>query len=192
MSCESNEGDGPVVYEGPLLFERMALVSTGLDFTNTVTNDDKYNIFSYRNFYNGGGVAIGDVNNDGLADVFLTANMGPNKLFLNQGDWKFDDVSASAGIELANKWSTGVAMVDVNADGWLDIYVCNAGFLEDSDQKNSLFLNNQDGTFREAAAEFGLDDGGYTTHAAFVDYDAQQQLHSRKHPQLQQQPGVVR
>jgi hypothetical protein len=168
MGCKSKDATAPI---GPLLFEEMASTQTGLAFTNTVENDEDYNIFKYRNFYNGGGVGIGDVNNDGLADVFLTANMGPNKLFLNRGDWKFDDVSATAGIEQSEKWSTGVAMVDINADGWLDIYVCNAGFRKGTDQKNSLFLNNQDGTFREAAAEFGLDDGGYTTHAAFVDYD---------------------
>jgi hypothetical protein len=171
LSCESKESNGPVAYEGPLLFERLTVERTGLDFANVVTNDDDYNIFMYRNFYNGGGVGIGDINNDGLPDVYLTANMGPNKLFLNRGNWKFEDISATAGVEQTNKWSTGVAMVDINADGWLDIYVCNAGFLKNSDQKNSLFLNNQDGTFREAAAEFGIDDGGYTTHAAFVDYD---------------------
>lgn len=171
MSCNSKVEDGLAPYTGPLLFDRMPAEQTGLVFTNTVENDEDYNIFKYRNFYNGGGVGIGDLNNDGLVDIFLTANMGANKLFLNRGGWKFDDVSATAGIEQAEKWSTGVAMVDLNADGWLDIYVCNAGFRKGTDQKNSLFINNRDGTFREAAAEYGLDDGGYTTHAAFVDYD---------------------
>lgn len=166
-SCESRVGET----SQPLLFEQMDLVAVGIDFTNTVTNDEAFNIFSYRNFYNGGGVGLGDVNNDGLTDVFFTANMGPNKLYLNQGNWKFTDVSEAAGITSADKWSTGVAMVDINADGWLDIYVCNAGFQKGSDQKNSLYLNNQDGTFREAAAEYGLADEGYTTHAAFFDYD---------------------
>jgi len=157
----------------PPLFERLPGEVTGIDFSNTVVNTADFNIFSYRNFYNGGGVGMGDVNNDGLIDVFLTANMGANKLYLNRGDWHFEDVSATAGIELADKWSTGVAMVDVNADGWLDIYVCNAGYTKggSGDARNNLFLNNRDGTFREAAAEFGLDDAGYTTHAAFVDYD---------------------
>ncbi len=171
FACGSKGGPKNPVADGPLLFDLMPAASTGVAFNNEVVNSSDFNIFNYRNFYNGGGVAIGDVNNDGLADIFLTANMGPNKLYLNRGDWKFEDVSATAGIELADKWSTGVAMVDLNADGWLDIYVCNAGFQKGSDQKNSLFINNQDGTFREAAAEYGLDDEGYSTHVAFFDYD---------------------
>ncbi|MBC6995577.1 VCBS repeat-containing protein [Neolewinella lacunae] len=171
LACGSKGGQENSVANGPRLFDLMPAATTGLAFKNEVVNSSDFNIFNYRNFYNGGGVAIGDVNNDGLADVFLTANMGPNKLYLNRGNWKFDDVSTTAGIELADKWSTGVAMVDLNADGWLDIYVCNAGFQKGSDQKNSLFINNQDGTFREAATEFGLADEGYTTHVAFFDYD---------------------
>ncbi|MEL6142461.1 MAG: CRTAC1 family protein [Bacteroidota bacterium] len=145
--------------------------SIGINFMNEVVNGHDFNIFSYRNFYNGGGVAIGDINNDGLSDVFFTANMGANRLYLNKGDWTFEDISSAAGIEEANKWSTGVAMIDINHDGWLDIYVCNAGYISGTDQKNSLFINQQNGTFREAAAEYGLDENGYTTHAAFFDYD---------------------
>lgn len=171
MTCESSVKQDNVVADGPKLFDLMPAATTGITFENQVTNSGDFNIFSYRNFYNGGGVAIGDVNNDGLADVFFTANMGPNKLYLNRGNWQFEDVSAAAGVELTDKWSTGVAMVDLNADGWLDIYVCNAGFQKGSDQKNNLFINNQDGTFREAAAEYGLDEEGYTTHVAFFDYD---------------------
>ena len=171
ISCkEQSEADRATTPIDPL-FVSIDPATSGLAFTNTVENTDELNIFNYRNFYNGGGVGIIDINNDGLQDVFLTANLGPNKLFLNQGGMRFEDVSAKAGIELPNKWSTGVAVVDINADGWQDIYVANAGFLKGSDQTNSLFLNNQDGTFREAAAEFGLDNAGYTTHAAFVDYD---------------------
>ena len=157
--------------QGDQLFELLDPSVSGLTFTNSITNTDELNIFNYRNFYNGGGVGLIDINNDGLNDVFLTANMGPNKLFLNKGSLQFEDISASAGIELPNKWSTGVAVVDINADGWLDIYVANAGFLVGSDQKNSLFINNKDNTFREAAAEWNLDNAGYTTHAAFFDYD---------------------
>lgn len=159
------------------MFQKMNNKSIGIEFNNEVVNTDKLNIFSYRNFYNGGGVAIGDVNNDGLSDVFLTANMGPNKLYLNQGNWQFKDISQTAGIEESNKWSTGVVMVDINHDGLLDIYVCNAGFLEGSNQKNALFINNGvhpdngDLTFTEKAEEYGLADAGYTTHAAFFDYD---------------------
>ncbi|PPK86499.1 VCBS repeat protein [Neolewinella xylanilytica] len=144
---------------------------TGIAFTNTVRNTEDFNIFSYRNFYNGGGVGIGDLNNDGLNDLFLTANQGPNKLYLNRGDWNFEDVSQRAGIELSDHWSTGVTLVDINADGWLDIYVCNAGFQKGVNQRNSLFINQRDGTFQDAAAEYGLADDGYSTHAAFFDYD---------------------
>lgn len=152
-------------------FSLMDAQRTGIDFTNEVVNKEDFNIFSYRNFYNGGGVGIGDINKDGLVDVFLTSNQGPNKLYLNKGNWTFEDISAQAGIEEANKWSTGVAMVDLNADGWLDIYVCNAGYVKGLGQENALFINNGDLTFTEAAADYGLNDNGYTTHAAFFDYD---------------------
>jgi hypothetical protein len=153
------------------LFSLMPENKTGIRFTNQVTNSEDFNIFSYRNFYNGGGVAIGDINNDGLSDVYFTANMGENKLFLNKGDWNFEDITAAAGVGSANKWSTGVVMVDINSDGYLDIYVCNAGFIKGQDQRNELYINNKDLTFTEKAAEYGLDENGYTTHAAFLDYD---------------------
>ncbi len=145
---------------------------TGIDFINKIENTDDGNIFNYRNFYNGGGVAVGDINNDGLSDVFFTANMGSNKLYLNKGDFKFDDITQKAGVAETDKWNTGVVMVDVNADGWLDIYVCNAGYRKfTKKQTNALFINNKDLTFTESAAQYGLDEGGYTTHAAFFDYD---------------------
>ena len=145
---------------------------TGIDFVNTIKNTEEGNIFNYRNFYNGGGVAVGDINNDGLPDVFFTANMGSNKLYLNKGDFHFDDITQKAGIAEADKWNTGVVMVDVNADGWLDIYVCNAGYRKfTKKQTNALFINNKDLTFTESAAQYGLDEDGYTTHAAFLDYD---------------------
>lgn len=146
--------------------------NTGIAFTNTVTNTPDFNIFSYRNFYNGGGVAIGDINNDGLADVFLTSNMGANKLYLNKGNFTFEDISDKAGITQLGKWNTGVVMADVNADGWLDIYVCNAGYDKFKNKDgNALFINNHNLTFTDKAAVVGLNDGGYTTHAAFFDYD---------------------
>ena len=144
---------------------------TGIAFTNTIQNTEDFNIFSYRNFYNGGGVALGDVNNDGFIDVYLTANMGPNKLFLNQGDFTFTDVTAAAGVAGNKGWSTGVVMVDINQDELLDIYVCNAGYVEGDDQANELFINQGDGTFVEQAAQYNLDEKGYTTHAGFFDYD---------------------
>src|SRR5678810_1083912 len=96
--------------------------NTGINFINKVENTKDFNIFSYRNFYNGGGVAIGDINNDSLPDVFMTSNMVANKLYLNKGNFKFEDVSIKAGIEEKGKWNTGVVMADINADGWLDIY----------------------------------------------------------------------
>ncbi|HKC36655.1 MAG TPA: VCBS repeat-containing protein, partial [Chitinophagaceae bacterium] len=146
--------------------------NTGINFINKVENTKDFNIFTYRNFYNGGGVAIGDINNDGLADVFMTSNMGANKLYLNKGNFTFDDISTKAGIEEKGKWNTGVVMVDINADGWLDIYVCNAGIDKWKNQDgNKLFINNHDLTFTEKAKEYGLDEKGYTTHAAFFDYD---------------------
>ncbi|HEU5167545.1 MAG TPA: VCBS repeat-containing protein, partial [Chitinophagaceae bacterium] len=146
--------------------------NTGINFINKVENTKDFNIFIYRNFYNGGGVGIGDINNDNLPDVFMTSNMGANKLFLNEGKFKFSDISAKAGIEEKGKWNTGVVMVDINADGWLDIYVCNAGIDKWKNQEgNKLFINNHDLTFTEKAKEYGLDEKGYTTHAAFFDYD---------------------
>ncbi len=162
ISCKTKSSDA--------LFEKMD--QTGIDFTNKVTDEKDNNIFKYRNFYNGAGVGIGDINNDGLADVFFTANQGPNKLYLNKGDFKFDDISVKAGFGAKKQWSTGVTMVDINHDGWLDIYVCNAGnMMHPEFRKNQLFINNHDLTFTESAAAYGLDNDGYTTHASFFDYD---------------------
>src|SRR6516225_8028451 len=110
--------------------------NTGIDFNNKVTDGQLENGFTYRNYYNGGGVAIGDLNNDGLPDVFFTSNMGENKLYLNKGDFKFKDITATSGIKQDSMWSTGVVMVDINHDGWLDIYVCNAGHMKDRNRRN--------------------------------------------------------
>ncbi len=153
------------------MFTLLDAKQTGIDFANPVENTEKFNIFSYRNFYNGGGVAIGDINNDGLADVFMTANMAANHLYLNKGNLQFEDISKKALGTGPNHWSTGVVMVDINNDGWLDIYVCNAGYQSGVETANQLYINNKDLTFTEKAAEYGLDDRGYTTHAAFFDYD---------------------
>ena len=145
---------------------------SGIEFTNTVKDNDTINILNYRNFYNGGGVATGDINNDGLADVFFTANQGSNKLFLNKGNFKFEDISAKAGFIDKLQYSTGVVMVDINNDGWLDIYVCNAGNMQNASlRKNQLYINNHDLTFTESAAKYGLDNDGYSTQASFFDYD---------------------
>lgn len=154
----------------PPLFELQE--NTGINFTNTVQHTKDFNIFSYRNFYNGGGVAIGDVNNDGFSDVFFTANMGANKLYLNKGNWQFEDISIKAGFAEEKKWSTGVAMADINGDGWLDIYVCNAGYENGQVPENKLYINNRNLTFTDSTEAYGLGNrGGYCTHAAFFDYD---------------------
>jgi len=154
----------------PVLFQLMD--NTGIEFSNTIYNTKDFNIFSYRNFYNGGGVAIGDINNDGLADVFFTANMGSNKLYLNKGNWQFEDITENAGLGEKEKWSTGVVMVDINHDGWLDIYVCNAGYMNRKPPESRLYINDHNLGFKDSASEYGLTNrGGYTTHAAFFDYD---------------------
>jgi len=154
-----------------VLFEELEADYTGLDFENTLTYTNEFNIYKYRNYYNGGGVGLGDVNNDGLIDIYLVANLLPNRLYVNKGDFQFEDVSEKAGISGKRAWSTGVSMVDINADGWLDIYVCNSGDVEGDDRKNEFFINNKDGTFTEQAESMGLADPGFSTHAAFFDYD---------------------
>lgn len=153
------------------LFQLLSPEESGFNFFNKVENGTEMNIFKYRNFYNGGGVAIGDINNDGLPDIYMTANMGPNKLFLNKGNMKFEDVSASAGVEGSKPWSTGVLMVDINQDGFLDIYVSNAGNLEGNNHDNDLYINNGDLTFTQKAEEYNLSKTGFSTHATFFDYD---------------------
>jgi enediyne biosynthesis protein E4 len=146
--------------------------NTGIQFTNTVTSSKDFNVFNYRNFYNGGGVATGDINNDGLPDVFFTSNMASNQLYLNKGNWQFEDITQKAGVGSKEAWSTGVVMVDINSDGWLDIYVCSAGFINGRIPQNKLYINNHNNSFTESAAAYGLTNtGGYCTHAAFFDYD---------------------
>lgn len=171
LNCQSTDSPSQ-----DALFTKTLPETTHIQFTNSVVDDQDFNIFNYRNFYNGGGVAIGDVNNDGLSDVFLIANMGGNKLYLNKGNMQFEDVTASAGVGGKRAWSTGATFADVNGDGWLDLYVCNAGIRPGDDRRNELFINNGIGkngavTFTEKSREYGLDDHGYSTHAAFFDYD---------------------
>ncbi|MCU0346011.1 MAG: VCBS repeat-containing protein [Saprospiraceae bacterium] len=167
------------------LFHKLSASQTGINFVNEVQDGPDFNVLTYRNFYNGGGVAIGDVNNDGLADLYFTANMQPNKLYLNKGNWQFEDITEKAGVGGTKSWSTGVSMADVNGDGWLDIYVCNSGDIAGDNKENELFINQsgslqsdspQSGkvlipTFKEQAKEYNLADQGYSTHASFFDYD---------------------
>jgi hypothetical protein len=153
------------------LFKRLDAATTGINFQNTLSASEDFDVFRYRNYYNGGGVGIADINNDGLADVYLTSNMGDNKLFLNKGNWKFEDITEKAGVKGTRVWSTGVSIADVNGDGLLDIYVCNAGDVNGDNRENELFINNGDLTFSEKASAFGLADNGFSTHAAFFDFD---------------------
>lgn len=159
------------------LFEKMDPSSTAIDFTNTLTEDQQHNIFAYEYFYNGTGVATGDINNDGLPDIYVTGNQVPAKLFLNKGNWKFGDITESAGVAGRDGWKTGATMADINGDGLLDIYVCYSGFGSDEDRANQLFINKGTGnngeiSFSEQAASYGLDaPGTYTSQVVFFDYD---------------------
>lgn len=155
----------------PTLFTLQENKELGIDFANQLIEEPGTNVFTFRNYYNGGGVAIGDVNNDGLEDVYLTSNQGDNQLLINKGDWKFENQADKAGVKGAKYWSTGVTMVDINNDGWLDIYVCNSGNAKGSETENELFINQKNGTFKDEAAAYGLADRGLSTHAVFFDYD---------------------
>ncbi len=145
--------------------------STGISFENNLTYTEAFNPYTYRNFYNGAGVSIGDLNNDGLNDIYFTGNMVDNKLFLNQGNWKFKDITEEAGVACPNIWSTGSTFVDINGDGLLDIYVCKSGMPGGTNRHNELFINNGDLTFTESSKEYGLDIEGLSVQAAFFDYD---------------------
>ncbi|MDP9081083.1 MAG: VCBS repeat-containing protein [Bacteroidota bacterium] len=143
----------------------------GIGFINQLNDLSRTNVFAFRNYYNGGGVAIGDLNNDGLNDVFMTSNQGGNKLYINKGNWKFEDVTEKAGVKGTKYWSTGATLVDINGDGWLDIYVCHSGNGPAKSRGNELFINQRDGTFKEEAEKYGLTDNGLSTQAIFFDYD---------------------
>ncbi|MBO0321371.1 VCBS repeat-containing protein [Muricauda sp. CAU 1633] len=171
VACTNKESKDVTEENVETLFTLLPSEETGITFINSVENQKDFNIFKYRNFYNGGGVAIGDINNDGLSDIYLTGNMVENRLYLNKGNFKFEDISESAGVTGNKPWSTGVLMVDVNQDGLLDIYVCNAGNMEGNNHDNDLYINNGDLTFTEMASEYNLDKTGFTTHASFFDYD---------------------
>ena len=146
------------------LFSLLPAEETGVSFQNQLTSTPENNILEYLYFYNGGGVAAGDINGDGLVDLYFTGNQVSNKLYLNKGNFKFEDITESAGIGGDGGWSTGVTMTDVNGDGLLDIYVSQVGELPGIEGKNKLYLNLGKGKFREAAAEFGIDFKGFRTH----------------------------
>jgi len=143
-----------------------------ITFTNDVKESPDLNYFTYQYMYNGGGVAVGDINNDGLPDLYFSANQLHNALYLNMGAFSFEDITAHAGVTADSGWNTGVSMVDIDADGYLDIYVCRSGNPSNPDlRKNLLYINNQNNTFTNRAHDFGLDDAGFSTQAYFYDYD---------------------
>ena len=151
------------------LFSKLDSDRTGINFTNALKETHKYNYFTYPYMYLGGGVSIGDINNDGYEDVFFTGNMVENKLYLNKGDFQFEDISQSAGVSGDNRWFSGTTFVDINQDGYLDIYCAVGG--KNPPNNNVLFINNQDNTFSEKSKEYGIDCDGNSMHATFFDYD---------------------
>jgi hypothetical protein len=156
------------------LFNLLPPAQTGINFRNDLKEDERLNVLSYEYLYNGGGVAVGDINNDGLQDLLFTSNMGQNKLYLNLGGLKFKDITSDAANGLAGRagaWKTGATMADVNGDGLVDIYICYSGLGENDIRRNQLFINKGKNKFVEKAKEYGLDDPGYSTHAAFFDYN---------------------
>ncbi|WP_367753472.1 VCBS repeat-containing protein [Flavobacterium sp. WC2430] len=166
----------PVFSQQTKLFSLLASNDTGITFNNLLPESPQLNIITYEYFYNGGGVASGDFNNDGLIDLYFTSNLQPNKLYINQGNLKFNDVTKKAGVTGRRGWKTGVSVADVNGDGWLDIYVSYSGDVEPEMRRNQLFINNGPSangeiTFKDKAVEMGVADEGHSTQAAFFDYD---------------------
>jgi len=153
------------------LFEEQLPEQTGVTFENKVLQDKDNHVLNYPYYFNGGGVAIGDINNDGLEDIYFSGNMVTNRLYLNKGDFTFEDITEKAGVSVGEGWKTGVTFVDLNQDGWLDIYVSRSAMSDSVLRKNLLFINNGNETFTEKAGEYGIADNAYSTHAAFFDYD---------------------
>jgi len=154
-------------------FELIPSTQSGIKFSNTITPilETSENLFDFDYFYNGAGVGVIDINNDGLQDIYFASNQGQDKLYKNLGDFKFQDITTTAFANFETQWSTGVSIVDINQDGWLDIYVCQAGPRVSEARKNLLFINQKDDTFIESAAAIGIDDSGMSTQALFIDFD---------------------
>jgi hypothetical protein len=167
FSCDKSDGSK----KSTALFEELTSEKTGITFTNTVIQSGENHILNYSYYFNGGGVAVGDVNNDGLVDVYFSGNQVSNKLYLNKGNFQFEDVTDRAGVGVKTGWKTGATLADVNADGWLDIYVCRSAMADSTLRENLLFINNGDLTFTEKGKQFGVADDSYSTHASFFDYD---------------------
>lgn len=153
------------------VFEKVPVKKSGISFKNQLKEDQQNNILRYEYFYNGGGVAVGDLNNDGLDDIFFTGNMTGNKLYKNLGGLKFEDITKSSGVSGKEVWATGVSMADVNGDGRLDIYVCYSGKTSPDSRRNELWINEGNFKFTEKAAEFGIDDPSNSTQGLFFDFD---------------------
>jgi hypothetical protein len=154
------------------LFSLVNTSKTNIHFTNSVKENLYFNFLNYAYIYNGGGVAVGDINNDGLEDIYFTSNQESNKIYLNKGDFEFKDITEKAGVSDKIGWTTGVTMVDINNDGWLDIYVCKSGSLDShQNRKNKLFINQKNNTFKESASAYGIDHFGFSTQAYFFDFD---------------------
>ncbi|HEY5919197.1 MAG TPA: VCBS repeat-containing protein, partial [Chryseolinea sp.] len=164
IACQDNQKNSP-------LFSKVSSSQSGIHFENTLVDSDDFNIIEYLYFYNGGGVALGDINNDGLTDIYFSANQQSNKLYLNKGDFRFEDITSSSGVEGAGNWKTGIAMADVNGDGFLDLFVCGVGKYKKFNGRNQLFINNGDLTFTDRTDEYGLDFQGFSTQSSFFDYD---------------------
>ena len=165
---------GPGEHTGARETGRFTLMDeshTGIEFNNQLEYTEEYNTYTYRNFYNGAGVGLGDFNNDGLTDIYFCGNIVDNRLYINRGGFTFEDVTEKAGVACPDVWCTGVSVADVNGDGWPDLYVCKSGDPDTPNRSNALFINNGDLTFTERAAEYGIDDMGLSTHASFIDYD---------------------
>ena len=169
MFLNCSEEEVLITHSIPLV--AMTSEETGISFSNQLVYQSDINILEYLYYYNGGGVAVGDINNDGLEDIYFTSNQGSDKLYLNQGDFKFKDITAVAGIYTDNSWSSGVTMEDVNNDGFLDIFVSKVGRHNSLLAHNLLYINNQDQTFTESTEALGLAFSGLSTQAAFIDYD---------------------
>ena len=171
ISCNKSNENKP-----SYLLTVLSPEKTGISFQNQLTEDEAHSIINYIYFYNGGGVSVGDINNDGLPDVYFVANQGYNKLYLNKGNLQFEDITEKANVGGSSDWNTGATMIDINNDGLLDIYVCAVSGLLDFKGHNELFINNGDGTFSEKSAEYGLDFEGYSTQAYFFDFDKDDDL----------------
>jgi hypothetical protein len=158
------------------VFKTLTIHDSGIQFENTLIYDEHFNAYTYRNFYNGAGVALGDINNDGLLDIYFCGNEVDNKLYLNKGNFTFEDITERAGVACHDVWSTGVSMADINGDGWLDFFVCKSGPPRSGVRHNELFINNGDLTFTESSEVWGVADSGLSIHAVFFDYDKDSDL----------------